>query len=769
MNLDNTNLSFRVSSGLKNIIGKDLISDKYIAIFELVKNSYDAGARKVVVSFYDDENDGNVIRIVDDGKGMDYSDIINKWLFVAYSEKNKRNQKKDYRDELKREYAGAKGVGRFSCDRLGAKLQLITTKKGDKYTHILDVDWNSFEKNDADEFINIPVTYSATNSKTDDYGTIIIIKDLREEWDRDALLKLRRSLMKLVSPEMENAENPFDIFLDVPDEKEADDYVVEKYENASESERGRINLERDTVNGKIVNDILERINLRTTNIDVIISEDGKIIKTSLIDRGKVVFTVSEKNRRYGLLSNISISLMFLNRSAKVNFTRQMGGVSSKAYGSVFVYKNGFRINPYGDPGQDFFGIDARKQQGYARFLGTRDIMGKILIHGDNEGFIETSSRAHGFINTPSVEMLHVFFLEKVLKVLERYVINLLNWGEPLKSEGNRVVEADEVTDAILNQFLNTIANDDIVSVECDIDYINKSKGKGIYNSDSNLVRLEAVAEETKNNELHDIIKEMKKKSEIIESQISNLEKENLEQKTQLTKIDKETKIKQKQIDTLEAATNQNVQNLLDGYHIVYTLADTEISQLNKLKELVTAESIDVNKLLDSVGKLLKTNQKVRKLADLALHGNLNLKQTGAKDLYAYLCKYVKTDLVLQGLKYKVTCDNGEAICKYDDASIGIILDNIAANSIKAGATKLDIHLENTEKEVCISFSDDGIGLSPDLDPDLLFEWGTTDNVKQKGYGIGLYHIKRLAKDMKGKTSIDLTYTGGFRLMVYLRK
>ena len=51
MTNQNSTLSFRVSAGLKNIIGRDLISDKYIAIFELVKNSYDAGAYKVDISF----------------------------------------------------------------------------------------------------------------------------------------------------------------------------------------------------------------------------------------------------------------------------------------------------------------------------------------------------------------------------------------------------------------------------------------------------------------------------------------------------------------------------------------------------------------------------------------------------------------------------------------------------------------------------------------------------------------------------------------------
>ena len=80
-------LSFRVSSGLKNIIGRDLISDKYIAIFELVKNSYDALAHNVTITFSADAENKPTITIADDGIGMNYSDITEKWLFVAYSEK----------------------------------------------------------------------------------------------------------------------------------------------------------------------------------------------------------------------------------------------------------------------------------------------------------------------------------------------------------------------------------------------------------------------------------------------------------------------------------------------------------------------------------------------------------------------------------------------------------------------------------------------------------------------------------------------------------
>lgn len=84
-------LHFKVSAGLKNIIGKELINDKFIAIFELVKNSYDAGAKEVTIKFENIYSDDSTIYIIDDGKGMSKQEIIDKWLFVAYSEKKNNN------------------------------------------------------------------------------------------------------------------------------------------------------------------------------------------------------------------------------------------------------------------------------------------------------------------------------------------------------------------------------------------------------------------------------------------------------------------------------------------------------------------------------------------------------------------------------------------------------------------------------------------------------------------------------------------------------
>lgn len=104
-------LYFRVSSGLKSLIGKDLIVSDFVALFELVKNSFDASAKHVQLVFEQD-----AIWIIDDGRGMSLADLKQKWLFVAYSAKRDGSENSD---GTVKQFAGNKGVGRFSCDRLG--------------------------------------------------------------------------------------------------------------------------------------------------------------------------------------------------------------------------------------------------------------------------------------------------------------------------------------------------------------------------------------------------------------------------------------------------------------------------------------------------------------------------------------------------------------------------------------------------------------------------------------------------------------------------
>lgn len=764
MNEKNKYLSFRVSAGLKNIIGRDLISDKYIAMFELVKNSYDANACKVNISFVNSNNGDMQIIISDNGYGMSYDDIIQKWLFVAYSQKKPQNRKRtSYREDIKREVAGAKGVGRFSCDRLGQKLQLITKTEGDTIAHVVNVDWNKFELDDSQEFIEIPIDYSTISALPSPFsnGTTLIINELRENWDRDAMLRLKRSLMKLISPDKEHSEFPFDIEIIAEMERERDLLVNKKK---------TINLERDVVNGLIHNDVFEKLNLKTTNIEVDISKDGKTITTILSDKGDYIFTIIEKNIDYRLLKDIHISIFYLNRSAKYNFTRQMGGVQPVNYGSVFIYKNGFRINPYGEPGEDFFNINQRKGQGWKRYLGTREIMGRISIRGINEQFVETSSRAHGFIQTKSVEMLSKFFLDKVLKVLEKYVVNVISWGEPLKDDPYHIIRPDEVGEQILSQFINNVNLNNIIS----IDY-NRAllKGEDYKHSDSisiTIKKLNDIAEKTKDVNLLELTKIVKKRTEAILSQNIELEQENVATSIALDKTNKEKVAREKQVLFLKGATNQNIENLINGLHSIYTLTEATRGNISYMRGLITDSHIDNKEdFIRVLVEIFQSNQKANKLAELAIKGNQYLKQNGSKSINDFIRQYLDAGLALKGLIYNVIADDHDYNCKFDSSSIGLVLDNIASNSIKAHADKLEIILSETANHVKITFSDNGIGLSNKIDPKLLFEWGVSTSESNSGFGIGLYHIKLLVNEMQGTVYIDTDYTDGFRLVVTLKK
>jgi len=429
-------LQFKISSALKNIIGSDLINDDFIAVFELVKNSYDAHATEVEITF-DKINAPNAkIIIKDNGKGMNYDDLINKWLFVAYSAKKEGTEEDnyDYRDKIKikRAYAGAKGIGRFSCDRLGTILYLETKKdEPNPKAEVLITDWEKFEGGFSEEFVNISVlhdTISDSNYNIE-HGTILEITNLRSEWNREKLLKLKRALAKLVNPNNKNASDSFHINL-----------IVESEQN--EDERIRINgnkknLPKDAIYNNIVNGIVENLifdtlDLKTTKIVSEISAENKnIITTTLLEGGKLVYKIEETNTLQNL-KDIEFTIYYLNSSAKSTFTRRMG-MPPVEYGHIFVYKNGLRIFPYGERGDDPLKMDNRKAQGRTRFLGNREVIGYIEIQGQNDELRETSSRGDGLIKTTTYSELYEWFYT-TLRRLEKYIVDVSDWGKDLSED-----------------------------------------------------------------------------------------------------------------------------------------------------------------------------------------------------------------------------------------------------------------------------------------------------------------------------------------------
>lgn len=415
-------LQFKISSALKDLVGKDLITSDNVAIFELVKNSYDAYANHVVITF-----SKNKITIADNGKGMSLSDLKNKWLFLGFSAKKDgtedevNDKQKSYRDKIRRFYAGAKGVGRFSCDRLGRLLTITTKTRDSLLAEQILVDWANFEVDQKIEFGNVDVDHRTLNvgnvfPNQESHGTIIEIEDLHDEetpWTRKHILELKRSLQKLINPYSET--NDFVIEIICERERKMD---FQKLQDG-------VGFDRDIVNGPLKNSITEILKLKTTQIDVKIS-DG-FVYTTLTDRGVDIYRIREHNIHFPLIKNATVSLSFLNRAAKYNFTRLMG-IDSINFGSVFLFRNGFRILPFGETGDDSWGIDFRAQQGRARYLGSRDLMGRVDVTVEDVNELkEASSRDSGLIDTPMSRQVKDLY-KLCHKRLERYVVGVL-WGE----------------------------------------------------------------------------------------------------------------------------------------------------------------------------------------------------------------------------------------------------------------------------------------------------------------------------------------------------
>jgi len=764
--------TFAISSALKNIIGKELITSDFIAVFELVKNSFDAHASKVEVVFDGLGTDSPRLIIKDNGKGMDAYDLEHKWLFVAYSAK--KDGSEDFRDKIqsRRIHTGSKGIGRFSCDKLGQKLTIYSRKKHNlNFTNILSVKWNDFEEDSKVEFSKIPVYYSRT--KNADYhfrhGTVLEISELRENWDRATLLKLKGSLEKLINPNQPNGSENFDILLTVPSEVEADRKVPE-------------NEHWKKVNGHIKNYLFEDLGLKTTFINVKISDDGKKLHTRLEDRGVLIYEISEQNHfKYQdkLLSNIEISLFALNRSAKHYFTKHMG-LRPGLFGSVLLYKNGFRIHPFGELGDDSLELDTRKTQGHSRFLGSRDLVGRIEINGDNPGFQETTSRDGGLIKNEAYRQLREMFRTFCLKRLERYAVDIVKFGNlPVNFKEKK--GQGEVRSKILGLIQDLTQSENIIDIQYDpavVDILGELSEKSLQKL---LINFERIASETGNQSL---VKEAKKaRTRLDELNIARQEAE-AEAKAEAEKARKAEKAAEKATKEVEKKTSQNlflqsvasqdITNIVSLHHHIGIAAGTIENYIRDMtRRIMKGKPLSEEMVLEVLGKISHQAKKISATTRFATKANFSLEATSmSEDICNYISEYLLN--ICSGIirtadnKSNITFtwenkSNAEFVMRFRPLEIAMVLDNLISNSRKAKSKSIKIGVSKISPDKLeLLYSDDGSGISPDK-ANKIFGLGytTTD-----GSGLGLYQVKNILD--YNKASIELVKSSSKGVSFILR-
>lgn len=744
---------FRISSALKDIIGRDLITNDFVAIFELVKNSFDAHAKTVDIEFDEDS-----ITICDDGKGMSQSDITSKWLFVAYSAKRTgeedANLPRDYRNEIsqRRGYAGNKGIGRFSCDRLGETLDLYSRPVGGKRVEHLNVDWTSFERDAKAEFatIDVDLAHVAEFPKPKkakpprSHGTMLVISDLREWWGCEKVERLRSYLAKLVDPFQATAD--LKIVTHVADE------------NCPDAE------------GEVGNQIIDLLNEKTARISVQI--EGDVIRTVLYDRGVLIYRI-EEDSPYPALNGSAVDahLYFLNRSAKHTFTNRMG-VQPVQFGNIFLFVNGFRIYPVGEPTDDSFGIGRRKQQGTSRYLGLRDILGKIDVSAPIGMFREASSRDAGLIETPAKAQLYDAIMRHVLQRLERYVVTV-NWADSLDQERDDPsgLRSDAARARIIRIVRAMAGSEKVRLLDFDrelIDIVNERsaefeesmEGLALVAQEMGDAALLARVERSRQRFEELRLSEAEARRQAEEEGAARREAERRAQAAELRAKETGAKLErvEKQAQLLLNAQSQGSEELQLLHHQVIIYA-SEVQALARrsMRRLAGGDAQNESVMAD-LEQIAFQNSRILAVTRLATQANFKLVADKIDaDILQYMKEYAEKVATLYGDIGAATFDdNGLSLPRsFRPIDVAIVIDNLFSNAGKAGARQVNFQSRrsSTGGAIEIVVSDDGRGIDEAaVDGSKIFERGYSGS--RRGSGLGLYHIKQVIEDLGGSVTLD---------------
>jgi signal transduction histidine kinase len=762
-------LHFRTHILLKNLVGKDLINDDNIALVELVKNAYDANSESVVVRFEnlakDETTESSRIVIADKGKGMTFDDIEGKWLNIAYSEKKLAPQ------ENGAFYAGNKGIGRFSCDRLGMRLDLLTKAKNEEILH-LELDWPDFEiegdrnKTIQEKEINvkpIPETDAAklaNLAEFPEHGTVLVISQLRSSWNRDRLLELKRALEKFLNPNQLFLRKKFKIQLEVPDLKRGD----------------REREAADKVHGEVKNQIFDKLQFNSTYIESRISPDDGLVRTELFHDGDAVFRLVERNFEYPLLADAHIVVYYLNPYKKAYFKRQTG-IRLVDFGSIFLFLNGFRIAPYGDRGDDWLGLDVKKAQGHSRNFGSRELVGRIEVRGSEDNFKPISSR-EGLKKTPAFTELKENFFPDVLKKLERFVVDGLDWdsvsptlnSQLRKEEGldwndtpEQYAESwDRKRQRVALSILSVIgsAPDRIVSF-----WFNPSLLENVYQTRTEEVKalLRAVGAYDQGKvdknlkrglaKIRSLIEEKEQEARVAKKEATNLRVAVAQQKRTIKKLEGEKETYKAQTLFLQSVAPQDNKELVAFHHQIKL--DSDVLQGYLAKAMKIVRQLEGGKpALEFLEKAAFSNRNISAVAQFATKANFRAAtRKELTDIPGFVEQYllnVANNFSAAGLSVKVHNEVREAFeVKASKIELCIVIDNIVSNAAKALAKKLTVSMETISKNAMrISIVDDGLGLSRDLPSvDAMFEIGVTTT---SGSGLGLFHAKRILEEMGGR-------------------
>lgn len=414
---------FQPYARLMNILGDQLITDKKVAVIEILKNSYDADADDVKVRFFNLENYGKkyleddelpYIEIEDDGDGMTLEIIQNVWLRPATPNKLDKKKRKENHTKKGRIIQGEKGVGRFAIHKLGERIDLYTKTLGGEEVR-LEMDFTEYNPEDIDLFNQPSSQYKLLNEVHNTWyvndppveikkekGTLIRIHNLREKWTSKDFEDLYKSILRLIPPIDENAIKLGVNFIQ--------DFSIELFLNDKLYISSEVTTFKDVVEraqfsmiGEVSGDGILKFEYNSTSPKRNFHRSINLLdKDNLSQFQYPTKTIEDWFIKFGRVPSCgSFKFTFyafnLKKRDKTIITAEIDQFIKQNF--VYLLRDGVRVYPYGEKGYDWLELDKLRATIKAGdYISYNDLIGFVYISQENNPRLKDSTNRQGIMD-----------------------------------------------------------------------------------------------------------------------------------------------------------------------------------------------------------------------------------------------------------------------------------------------------------------------------------------------------------------------------------
>lgn len=800
---ENNTTGFRnlsVSARVIYQLGEQLIKDEFVALTELIKNAYDADATsiKIDVDTYANTKYGKGrITIEDNGNGMTRDILFN--AFLRISTNFKINEK--YSPVFNRRTLGEKGLGRLAIQRLGEHVEVITKPRINdnglldffnisdiKYhkehdTAFLEIDWSEF-KNSNEDFGDMQVRYRFSSDPSIGYGTKLIIEGINNLsfWrvNKKDINRFRKELFGLVNPFTQNSNLRFDITLiidsDVISNKKINEDALRIMSDINvEFELNNWNLyikiiSKSNYVDRLSAELIRRMEFRgftkyskfegcahsykdyildmhldLTSEDLSIEypylKDIKLLEGSFNTpvnpgnfHGKMYILSGETDATREAVSKLSNNGIAFSTQAEVKAIWE-------AASGVKLYRDGFRIYPYGELTKeglnDWLNFTDRSQRVKANAYKAHTVAGYINLDGITSDNVKEQTNRNGLIENEYGKNFMIIVRDILAEILARKDIYLRSWFElPEIKPDIKEIKSKDGNIIFYRELVNQKDEKELIDVKKEF---------------SELV-LNSNIDETTKNKLFNVKKNVE---EIIDNEVKRViaNKQLISEKEQ--KINYLEKLMSLAGQGMIVETLTHELNRIE--HNISDYAKDSKDELLKLQKIKDEFSNIIKKQDGILHQLVIMQQQLDHLEPTYKSNEYLIETINMRDFLDEI--YIKESPMSSrakdsGVKVSIKSD-GDITINANKGVLITIFDNMFINSLywlensKIKRIEFNINSENRT----ITISDTGPGINKEREYDL-FE--PEKSSKPNGRGLGLYIVKELTKYLNANIYLDTT-------------